>query len=249
MIAGGPPLELKPAGTGAERWEPLLDRLSASIAGGPRIVAIMVASADGRTTVDGRSAALGHPADRDLLRGLRARADALLVGSRTLAAERYGKLIDPDAAKRREARGQDPHPLVVTVSRDGTLPAGLPLLAEPGVPVLVFTGTAGGPPPGIAADVRFARCAPGGISPATVRAGLGQEGARLVAFEGGAGLLGWMLDGGAVDDLLLTVAPQIAAGEGRPVVEGPPLRQPLSLAGTWRADDHLFLHYRVERGS
>ncbi|MEI2700941.1 MAG: dihydrofolate reductase family protein [Baekduia sp.] len=249
MPAGGSPVELRPAAAGAGGWEPLFESLApesepAGPAGLPRVVAIMVASADGRTTVDGRSVALGHPADRDLLRGLRARADAVLVGSRTLAVERYGALLDREAAEQRVARGQTPHPLVATISRDGSLPAGLPLLAEPGVPVLVFAEKSGEPPAGTAAAVRFEEC-PGDLSAASVKRRLGEHGARLVAFEGGAGLLGLMLAGGAVDDLLLTVAPQVAAGDGRPIVAAAALALPLSLRATWRADDHLFLHYRI----
>jgi len=57
--------------------------------GAPRCVAVMIATLDGRAAIAGRSVALGHPADRALLRELRAQADAVLVGTGTLADERY----------------------------------------------------------------------------------------------------------------------------------------------------------------
>src|SRR3954463_2825306 len=53
----------------------------------PRVAAARTAAADGRAPIQGRSVALGHPADRALLRELRTGADAILVGAATMAAE------------------------------------------------------------------------------------------------------------------------------------------------------------------
>ncbi|MCW2982522.1 MAG: putative riboflavin-specific deaminase, partial [Conexibacter sp.] len=113
--------------------------------GRPRVVADMVATADGRASVQGRSVALGHPADRALLRELRTEADAILVGTGTLAAEGYANLLDDEQRARRVADGRPPHPIVATVSRDLALPVDdAPVLDEPGVPVLVCTTAAAG---------------------------------------------------------------------------------------------------------
>ena len=62
----------------------------------------MIGSADGRATIDGRAGGLGSPADRAVLRALRAPADALLVGPGTLIAERYATLLDPEQRELRD---------------------------------------------------------------------------------------------------------------------------------------------------
>ncbi|MDQ6915032.1 MAG: dihydrofolate reductase family protein, partial [Actinomycetota bacterium] len=56
----------------------------------PYVVVNFVASADGRAAFEGRSGALGDQADHELFHGLRGHADAVLVGTGTLRAERYG---------------------------------------------------------------------------------------------------------------------------------------------------------------
>ena len=98
-------------------------RLRRPVGDRPRVVAAMIASVDGRATVDGRSVALGHPEDRGLLRELRTGADAVLAGPATLRAERYANLLDADQVEHRAAAGLRPHPVLATVSRRGTLRA------------------------------------------------------------------------------------------------------------------------------
>jgi hypothetical protein len=53
----------------------------------------MVASADGRATFAGRTEGLGSEADTRLLTELRALADAVLVGTGTVRAEGYGRMV------------------------------------------------------------------------------------------------------------------------------------------------------------
>ena len=208
----------------------------------PRVVAIMIASADGRATAAGRSVALGHPEDRALLRGLRAQADCLLAGTRTLAAERYGRLLDPVQGAARRAAGRADHPLVATVSRAGRFPWEVPVLAQAGVAKQLYTGAPVAVPAGVE-DV--------GVEPLT--AGLrgvlthlfDARGVRSVACEGGPTLLRALLAEDLVDDLLLTLAPVLVAGDGPTPLTGPELPGPprLALRDVRRADDHLFLHY------
>ena len=92
---------------GAERFvERLALRDEWPAAERPRVVAAMIGSLDGHATVDGRAGGLGNPADRAVLRELRAAADALLVGPGTLIAERYATVLDPDQRERRERAGR-----------------------------------------------------------------------------------------------------------------------------------------------
>lgn len=211
--------------------------------GRPRVVAVMIASVDGRATVDGRSSPLGHPEDRRLLRGLRADADAVLAGTATLAAERYARLLDPDQREVRLAAGRPPHPLVATVSRSGDVPWDVPVFAEAGVPCQVYAGAAQPVPDG-AVETELEVLRP--PSPPAVLEHLRRvRGIRSVTCEGGPRLLRALLAEDCVDDLLLTVAPLLVAGDGPASLGGPQLAPPprMRLAGVHRADDHLFLRY------
>ena len=216
--------------------------------GRPRVVAAMIGSADGRATVGGGAGGLGSPADRAVLRELRAAADALLVGPGTLIAERYATLLDDDQAQRRIDRGRSPEPLMATISRslDARL-ADVPLFAEQGLQGRVFTESAGAQI-SAAAQVRIERFAPGTLSTRACLESLAREGVRLVVSEGGPTLLRELVADGLVDDLILTLAPLLVAGEGRSVLHGgvldPPAR--MQLCEVMRAGDHLFLHYAVE---
>jgi riboflavin biosynthesis pyrimidine reductase len=228
----------------------LRDAAFAGDHGRPRVVADMVATADGRASVQGRSVALGHPADRALLRELRTAADAILVGSGTLVAERYADLLDDEQRARRVAEGRSEHPLVVTLSRRLLLPSAqdVPLFAEAGVPILVATQAGEEtPPPAMAADLEILRVMPGTPLLATALAELGARGIRGVLCEGGPTLLRELVVADCVDDLLLTVAPMLVAGDAPTLLRGPELEPPagLALRTIHRADDHLFLHYTL----
>lgn len=209
--------------------------------GRPRVVAIMVGSVDGRASVDGSSTRLGHPQDRALLRGLRAAADCLLAGTGTLAAERYANLLDPEQRAARRAAGRPAHPLVATLTRSGTVPWEVPVFAEAGVATMVYAGRPVTVPE--AATGTAVRVVP------DARAALEHLGAACgvasVACEGGPGLLRGLLADDLVDDLLLTLAPLVVAGDGPTATTGEQLPGPprLALRAVRRADDHLFLHY------
>jgi riboflavin biosynthesis pyrimidine reductase len=208
--------------------------------GPPRCVAVMIATLDGRAAIGGRSVGLGHPADRALLRELRTQADAVLVGTGTLAAERYATLLDDDQRARRLAQGLPAHPLVATWSRTLDLPIDVPVFAEEATPVAVYTSSDADGPPGI--DVR--RVA--GL--ADIPVDLAARGMPVVSCEGGPRLLRELAAAGVIDELLLTVAPLLAAGDAPSILEGAALAEParLALRSVHRADDHLFLRYACQ---
>jgi riboflavin biosynthesis pyrimidine reductase len=213
--------------------------------GRPRLVAAMVGSADGRATVQGSASGLGSPADRSMLRELRTAADALLVGPSTLIAERYATVLDPHQRERRIAAGREPEPLVATISRrlDPDL-ADVPLLAEPRTRMLVLTESEA-PLAGRGAALEVARFAPGMLNVRAALERLAGAGARVVLTEGGPSLLHALVAERLVDDLVLTLAPALVAGEGRSVLHGPVFEPPvpLRLADVLRGEDHLFLRY------
>jgi len=213
----------------------------------PHVVAAMIATADGRAAIAGKSVALGHPQDRALLRGLRAEADGVLVGTPTIRAERYANPLDEDQRAARAAAGRSRLPLIATVTRSGDVPWDVGLFADPDVHVVIFTAVPLEIPPGCAATVDVERHTAG--LPHVV-ARLGEAyGVRALLSEGGPRLLGALAAEGLVDELFLTVAPLLAAGDAPTPLHGPPLDPParLALHDVQRADDHLFLHYLASR--
>jgi riboflavin biosynthesis pyrimidine reductase len=212
----------------------------------PRLVAAMIASIDGRVAIQGRAGGLGHPADRALLRELRAAVDAMLVGTGTLRAERYANLLDPDQRAMRKAAGLSSEPILATVTRSGNVPVDIPVFAEPDVEIQIYS----------AADVHFAT-PPGArvaverwplseLVPPRILAHLGSaHGATAVLCEGGPLVLRELAAYDCIDDLILTVAPVLVAGSEPPTLGGPELDPPplLALRSALRSDDHLFLHY------
>jgi len=217
--------------------------------GRPRLVTAMVMSADGRAQLIDRSVGLGNPADRDLLRELRTAADAVLAGSNTLHVERYASLLDPEQQAHRTSRGLTPHPLVVTISRDLSIPAdAIPLFAESGVRVVVATEHPDGDLGECAAEVELLRYPAGGLTFSAVLVDLhARYGVRGISCEGGPHLLRELVHQDCVDDLLFTVAPKLVGGDRLTVLEGGLLAErgiDLELVGVWRGEDHLFLRYR-----
>jgi riboflavin biosynthesis pyrimidine reductase len=213
--------------------------------GRPRVLAAMIASADGRAAVQGSSAGLGHPADRALLRELRTAVDAILVGPGTLRAEGYAELLDARQRERRVARGLDAQPIVTTVTRSGDVPIEIGLFGEPDARIQIYAESAVDLD-GCGARVSVERLPPGGATPVAVLGHLARElGVRSVLCEGGPTLLRALVGGGCIDDLLLTLAPLLVAGDGPAVIAGDALRPPrrLAPAGVHRADDHLLMHY------
>jgi riboflavin biosynthesis pyrimidine reductase len=197
--------------------------------------------------VEGRSVGLGHPADRALLRELRTAVDAILVGAGTLRAERYANLLDEDQRAHRVTAGLEPQPVVATVSRRLDLATDIPLLAEPTARVQVYT-EAEGEVPTRGAWVAAHRFEPGTLTMPAILEHLWRErGARAILCEGGPTLLRELVAADCVDDLLLTVAPLLVAGEAAPALSGAELDPPVGLAlrEIHRAGDHLFLHYTL----
>jgi len=200
-------------------------------AGRPYVVANMVASADGRTAVDGRSGPLGGDADRAMFFALRGAVDAVLAGSGTLRAERYGRLVRrPERRALRAARGLAPDPLALVLSRSGDVPDA-PMLADPDQPRAIYTG----------ADAAAALRALG-----RVRA---EHGVRSVLCEGGPQLNAALLAAGALDELFLTVAPLLAGGPDPLTAVGGGWTGPAGLELVWalEAGGELLLRYRVTR--
>jgi riboflavin biosynthesis pyrimidine reductase len=190
--------------------------------GRPWVSGIMVSSLDGRATLEGTSRKLGGPQDLEMLRALRRRADALIVGPGTVAAEGYGPLPCP----------------AVLVSRSFELPWEAGLFAAPSQRVLVYT-RAEGSVPDLPADVELVP----EDDLRAVLADLRARGIERLLCEGGPTINRALLDAGLLDELFLTLSP-VVSGEGPPIVADGP-SAPLTLRSVATADGDLYLRYSV----
>jgi riboflavin biosynthesis pyrimidine reductase len=217
----------------------------------PWVVANFATTADGRATIDGRSGAIGDDGDMELFRRLRTQVDALLIGTRTLGVERYGRAVRrPELRAVREALGLAPEPLVATVSRSGELPLDAPLFAEPEARVVVFAPPET-PEPSCAASVELVRVDPAELTlMSALRRLRAEHGVHSLLCEGGPTLMGTLLHEGLVDELFLTLAPQLAGGGSGPTMSsGPALAHPAALELVWALEraGSLYLRYAVRR--
>ena len=214
----------------------------------PYVVANMVTSADGKAAFRGRSGALGSDADREIFHGLRGQADAVLVGSGTVRAERYGRLVrDPALREARERERLRPDPIACIVTRSLDLPADIGLLRDPEQETVIFTSSErelDGAGPG----VRLERVPADQLTFATALRRLrGEHGVRSVLCEGGPTVLGSLLAESVLDELFLTLAPKLAGGGEPAAVEGMPLAElvGLELVSMLEKSGELFLRYRL----
>jgi len=212
----------------------------------PFVFLNMVASVDGRAAVTSSARGLGSPADTLLLGELRALADAVLIGTGTLRAEGYGVLVrDAGRRARRRDAGLPDTPLAVLCSRALDLPWDAGLFAAADQPVLAYTESAHAAPE-LAAPVELARLAQASV-PALL-ADLRARGVRALLCEGGPTLNRSLLAAGAVDELFLTLSPQLTGAPDAPrIVEGGALPEAVGLERVWAlaAEGDLFLRYRV----
>jgi len=215
----------------------------------PYTVANFVSSADGRATFMGRSGQLGDDGDHAMFHGLREQVDAILVGTKTLAIERYGRILGKaERRERRIARGMSPEPLACLITHTGVIATDAPLFAEPEARVAIFT-SAQIERPDCAAHVEIVHLDLAELTCTTVLRRLRADyGIRALLCEGGPSTFGTLLHEGLVDELFLTLAAKLTGGgEGPAITTGPELPRPLNLSVVWALERQhaLFLRYRV----
>jgi riboflavin biosynthesis pyrimidine reductase len=202
-------------------------------------------------------------ADRFVVGLLRACADVVLLGARTMRASpqslwRPERVYPPAAAafaELRSRRGRTQHPAVAVVTAGGSLDPAHPVLEEEGAIVLTTER--------VAAERRAA--VPAAAEVVAVNAGdrvdlglaiaaLHERGHHVIVSEAGPTVFGELLAGRLVDELFLTVSP-LVAGRGTDrrlgLAEGtellPQTADPAKLLSLRRAGAHLFLRYGFSR--
>jgi riboflavin biosynthesis pyrimidine reductase len=238
----------------------------------PTVIANFVSTIDGVVAFDldgstggGEVSGFCDP-DRFVMGMLRTMADVVLVGAGTVRAapthewtprrvHRRSAALYATWRERMGIAAAEPTTIVATAS--GSLDPTHPGLSAPDVPVILATTTAGAKRLRAAHPARNVRIEIAGSGPQIAPAKLieiaAASGARLVLCEGGPHLIGDLLAAGLLDELFLTVSPQLAGRDPtRPrlgLVEGTAFDVATApwaeLASVRRSVDHLFLRYRV----
>jgi riboflavin biosynthesis pyrimidine reductase len=238
------PLDISDSPTDADRQaliEPLLETAR-------QTVAIMVMSADGRTTSRGRVGPLTGPSDQWLLTRVREEASAVIIGARTLRAEGYGRLVDDDAERRRAAVGKEPQPHLYVLGRSLN---GLEASDAFSSSQLDITVLLSGPEPPAGQLSRSVTCQ---------RVGLLDDGrpdleaawqiirndysTGLIVCEGGPTLLGMLAEQRRLNQLLLGISPRLEGGAGKRLIEhADAVRIDLALCAAVAIGGFVFLRY------
>jgi riboflavin biosynthesis pyrimidine reductase len=224
----------------------------------PRLFANFVATADGVVAIptvaqSNKLIAAGSTADRFVMGLLRACADALVIGSGTLAASPGGRWTPaqayPDAAEAFAELGDDPE--VVILSATGEVDPEHPVFEASALVLTTDTGRTllAKRLPSASTLVSLG---PGSrIDPTAAVGALRARGHELILHEGGPHVIGSFLEAGQVDELFLTISPLLT---GRTfldprlaLVEGADLLPGVSseLLSVRKEASHLFLRYGI----
>lgn len=177
--------------------------------GTPLVVAQLGQSLDGRiATVSGHSHYVNGTEALKVLHRLRAAVDAVVVGAGTAAAD------DPRLTVRLVA-GEDP--ARVLIDRRRRAGTALRMLAADGAHRLIFGPPAGGDPDGLD------HCELYPLTPRAMLAAMAERNLNRVLVEGGADTVSRFVSAGAVDRLVVLVAPLLIGsgpvGLTLPVIE------------------------------
>jgi riboflavin biosynthesis pyrimidine reductase len=187
----------------------------------PWLGVCMVASIDGSTVIDSNSRALSSKADQEVLLTLRDLADVILVGAATVRIEGYRPPRKP---------GQR----VGVVSRTGFVDVTTPLFTS-GCGFLIVPEDAPTTP------VESVRA---GVGEVDFARALGQLHADFVQAEGGAQLNGALSTADVIDEINLTISPQLAGGDGPRVTSGSvQMSRQMRLAHVLEDEGFLFTRY------
>jgi len=223
----------------------------------PRILVNFAVSLDGKTNPargkrHGAFAMSRGKADWRLMRELRARADAILIGATNQRVDDPGLSLAPDERERRRVAGQ-PLPARIVVTRRGE---GIRPNAK------IFDRSIGGPAY-VVHTANMPEAARAQLAPVATLVEMDATsvpmpklltwmrktiGAQVVMCEGGGDLVAQLFAARAVDELYVTVVPRILGGVDAPTLAGgagfdPDAIPDATLTSLERQGDELFLRY------
>jgi 2,5-diamino-6-(ribosylamino)-4(3H)-pyrimidinone 5'-phosphate reductase len=230
-------------------------------AGRPFVYINMVASVDGKTTVEGSERGLGSEADKRLFYELRAHADAVLDGANTVRISGSSSVVhDEDLKEFRRAHGLRPQALAVLITASANLPLDIPFFTSGDFDSVAFVSETA--PEERAAMMRATGRPVHTVTPGEqgiadmVRILHAEYGVRRLLCEGGATLNAQFIRLGLADELFVSIAPKIVGGrQNLTAVEGAPYGRddmPLLDLLSWHhypPTGEVFTRWRFQRGA
>lgn len=242
---------------------------------GPHVIGNFVTTLDGVVALNAPGHATGgdisgfNQHDRMVMGLLRAVADAVIVGAGTLRVEPghlwtaqyiYPRLAEEYSLLRTSLR-KSASPLNVIVSASGVVNLTLPVFQSDDIPALIVTTRRGLeriPLSQVPSSVHITAVqSDGTVSAQSILQTINEiSQGDMLLVEGGPRLMGDFFAEGCLDDLFLTLAPQVAGRDNsreRPgFVAGKSFapQHPVwgGLASVKRGESHLFLRYTFEAG-
>lgn len=191
----------------------------------PWVRANMIVSADGASSLNGRSGGLSGAGDRLVFSVLRSLADVILVGAGTARAEKYRPVKPAENwAELREGRTATPPIAVVTTKLGLDLDSPLLTGAPPQARTIVLTTEQCPDDRRAAAAAGQAEVVVAGadqITPAAMIDALAARGHRRILIEGGPHLLSQVVGAGLLDELCLTYSPVLEGGRAGRILTPP----------------------------
>jgi riboflavin biosynthesis pyrimidine reductase len=207
----------------------------------------MVTTVDGKTAVGGKASGIGTTADRAVMRTLRSKADAVMIGGGTLRAERLSLSLDADDPR--------PRPLAVILTGTGEVPLQRNLVRDGRQGVLIILGESAdegveGRLGGLAEVRRVPNSESGFVD---LKESLGmlrsQYKVDRLLVEGGPTLNRALVSADLADELFLPLAPTLLGADApqAPAILDGALPEPrkLRLLSAYLARGELFLRYAL----
>jgi riboflavin biosynthesis pyrimidine reductase len=199
---------------------------------GPWVRAMMVMSLDGVITgPDGRSGSISSKTDRDIMRVVREASDAVLIGAGTMRAERYSPMIGRSR--------------IVIVSASLDLPWEERAFRESThTPIVITNGTTSQERLSVAEDHADVMVLPEmDHDPSVITRALHERGLDRVVCEGGAHLLGSLLQADCVQEFDVAISPLLMAA-GQPLLDAQlPHPRAVDLSHAIEDDGFIFTRY------
>ncbi len=193
--------------------------------GRPSIGLCMVMSIDGSTVVEGRSALLSNPADRDVIIALRSAADTIVIGAGTVREEMY------EVPSKKGLR-------VGVVTRTGKMDLNTNLFRS-GSGFLIMPEDSKIPQTDFKLDI--IRAGKGSVD---LPVAMSQLTGSFIQLEGGALLNASMFAANLVDEINLTISPMVTGADSPRLANGaPPLHSDYQVAHILEEDGFMFIRY------
>lgn len=200
----------------------------------PYVVINAVSTLDGKISCNGKSSGIGSNVDRRVMRTIRSRCDAILVGAGTVRAEKVSLTVPEDLSKWRVNHGKTAQPIGVILSHTEDI-ASIDVLTDTLVlneSILRYQGWAAHNQEIKARDYLYFLKS--------------EHGAKTLLIEGGPTINHRFFEERLVNELFLTLSPKLYGGKENNLLRGAALGAPaprLDLISTYLCGQELFLRY------